>query len=154
MHNARTLDNAAGHRENQRHGHVGGIFGEHTGRIGDGDAAAQRRGHVNIVHPIAEIGNELHLLARLGDQRGVNPVCDGGHKHISLAHGLSQLGGRHRLVIQVEPHIKQFAHARFNDVGQFSCHYDQRFFLAHAGLLPPLQFGACIIILPESQMVH
>ena len=62
------LDEAARHRENQRHGHVGRVLGEDAGRIGDGDGAAERRGDVDIVDAIAEIGDELHLLAGLGDQ--------------------------------------------------------------------------------------
>ena len=39
----RALGEPARHREDQRHGHVGGVFGEHARRVGDGDAALRAR---------------------------------------------------------------------------------------------------------------
>ena len=36
------FDQPARHRQDQRHGHVGGVLGQHARRIGDGDAALNR----------------------------------------------------------------------------------------------------------------
>ena len=37
------LDQPPRHRQDQRHGHVGGVFGQDLRRVGDGDAARMRR---------------------------------------------------------------------------------------------------------------
>ena len=72
----------ARHRQDQRHGHVGGVFGQHARRIGDGDAALDGGGDVDIVDAVAEIGDQLELLAGLAEHRGVDPVGDRRHQHV------------------------------------------------------------------------
>ena len=62
----------ARHRQDQGHGHVGGVLGQHAGRVGDDDAAAGGGGDVDIVDAGAEIGDQLQLRAGLGDQAGVD----------------------------------------------------------------------------------
>jgi len=117
-------------------------FGEDARRIGDGDAAPQRRGDVDIVDAIAEIGDELQPLAGLGDQMGVDAVGDRRHQHIGRAHGFSQLGLRHRRVGFIEPHIEQFAHARFDLFGKLAGDDDERLRFAHGNPDPPSAGGA------------
>ena len=73
------------HRQHQRHGHVGGVFGEHAGRVGDGDAALHGGRDVDIVDAVAEIGDQLELFAGLRQHRGVDPVGDGRHQDVGGA---------------------------------------------------------------------
>ena len=54
------------HREDQRHGHVGGVLGEDARRVGHGDAALQRGRHVDVVDAVAEIGDQLQAARRTG----------------------------------------------------------------------------------------
>ena len=116
------------HREDQRHRHVGGVFGQHARRIGDGDAALIGGGDVDIVDAVAEIGDQLELLAGLGEQRGVDLVGDGRHQHVGGFHRLGQLGLGHRLVFGIEARVEQLAHAQFDAVGQLARDDDQRLF--------------------------
>ena len=82
----------ARHRQDQRHGHVGGVFGQHAGRIGDGDAALMRGRHVDIVDAVAEIGDQLEPLAGLIDHLGVDLVGDGRHQHVGALRRLDEFG--------------------------------------------------------------
>ena len=87
----RAFDEPARHRQDQRHGHVGGVLGEHAGRVGDGDAALHGGGDVDIVDAVAEIGDQLELLAGLAEHRGVDAVGDGRHQHVGGLHRLGEL---------------------------------------------------------------
>ena len=116
----------ARHREDQRHGHVGGVLGQHARRVGHRDAALQRARDVDIVDAVAEIGDQLQLLARLRDHRGVDAVGDGRHQHVGGLHGLGELGLAHRLVVEVEPRVEQLAHPRLDGVRQLARDDDQR----------------------------
>ena len=119
--------------QDQRHGHVGGVLGQHAGRVGDGDAAPQRRGDVDVVDAIAEIGDQLHLLAGLGDHAGADLIGDGRHEHVRLAHRFGDLALAHRLVVDVEPRIEQLAHAGFDQIGQPARHDDEGLLFCHIG---------------------
>jgi hypothetical protein len=55
----RAFGEPAWHRQDQCHGHIGGVFGQHAGRIGHRDAALHRRRHVDIIDTVAEIGDEF-----------------------------------------------------------------------------------------------
>ena len=123
-----SLDHAPRHGENQRHGHVGGILGEDARRIGDGDAPFDGGGHIDIVHPIAEIGDELQPLPRLFDERAVDPVGDGGHKDIGCRHGGGEIRRAHGGVRFIEARLEQLAHPGLDDLGEFSGDDDERFF--------------------------
>ena len=53
----RPLHHPAGGGEDQGHGHVGGVLGQHAGRIGDGDTAGVGGGDIDIVDTGPEIRN-------------------------------------------------------------------------------------------------
>ena len=122
----RTFDQPARHRQDQRHGHVGGVLGQHARRIGDGNAALNRARDVYIVDAVAKIRDELELLARFAEHRGVYPVGDGGHENVGDFHRLGQLTLRHRLVVGVEPGIEKFPHPQLDGIGQLTRHNDHR----------------------------
>ncbi len=71
-----------------------------------------------MIDAVAEIGDQPHLLAGLRDHRRVDVVGDGRDKHIGLAHGLDDFRLRHRLVLEVEAGVEQFAHSRFDEFGE------------------------------------
>ena len=108
------------HRQHQRHGHVGGILGEHPRRVGDGDPALHGGGDVDIVDAVAEIGDQLELLARFAEHRGVDAVGDGRHQHVGGFHRLGELALRHRLVVGIEPGGEKFPHAQLDAVRQLA----------------------------------
>ena len=117
--------------QDQRDRHVGGVVGQHAGRIGDGDAALNRARHVDIVDAIAEIRDQPELLAGLRDDPGIDPIGHGRHEHVGGLHGLDQGCGAHRRVVDVEAGIEQFAHARLDHGRQLPGHHDQRLLLRH-----------------------
>ena len=119
---------AAGNGENQRHGHVGCVFGEDARSVGDGDAALDGGGDVDIVDAIAEIRDQLQLWAGAGDEVPVDPVRHRGHEHLGLGHGGREFGGAHRRVRFIEPGLEQLAHAGLNDLGELARDDDERFF--------------------------
>ena len=84
-----------------------------------------------MIDAIAEIGDQLHLLARLGDHAGADLVGDGGHEHVGLAHRLGDFALAHRLVVDIEARVEQFAHPRFDKIGQPARHDDEGFLLGH-----------------------
>ena len=102
-----------------------------TGRVGDRDAAAERARHVDMINAVAEIGDELHLLAGLRDHRGADLVGDGRHHDVGFPHCLDDLSLRHRFVLEVETRVEKFTHASFDEIGQAPRHHDKGSFLAH-----------------------
>jgi hypothetical protein len=76
------LDQPARHRQDQRHGHVGGIFGQNLWRVGHGDATRMRGGDVDIVDAVAEIGDQLQLVVGLLDHVFADVVGDGRNQDI------------------------------------------------------------------------
>ena len=91
---ARAFDEPPGRRENERHRHVRRILSEDARRVGYRDPTPERAGHVDMIDPIAEIGDQPHLFAGLGDHGGVDLVGDGGHQNVGLAHRLDDLSLR------------------------------------------------------------
>ena len=81
---------------------------------------------VDIVDAVAEIGDQLELLAGLAEHRGVDAVGDGRHQHVGGLHRLGELGLAHRLVVEIEPRVEQLAHAGLDAVGQLARDDDQR----------------------------
>jgi hypothetical protein len=116
------------HCENQRHGHVSGVLGQNAGRVGDSNAALQCGGNVDIIDPVAEIGDQLQPLAGMPQHRGVDAVGHRRHQHVGDLHRLGELGRAHRLVVEIQPGLEQLAHARLDIVGQFARYDDQRLF--------------------------
>jgi hypothetical protein len=81
------------HRENQRHGHVGGVFGQNFRRVGYRDAARMRRGDVDIVDAVAEIGDHAQLAVGMLEHLLVDHVGDGRHQHIGGADRVASCSG-------------------------------------------------------------
>ena len=102
----RTFRQPPRHRENERHGHVGGVFGQHARRVGDGDAALERGRDVDIVDAVSEIGDQLQPVAELGERRGVDPVGHRRHQHVGAFGGGDQFGLAHRLVVEIELRVE------------------------------------------------
>jgi hypothetical protein len=134
---ARALGDPPRGGEDQRHRHVGGVFGQDAWSVGDGDAAPQRRGDVNMIDAIAEIGDQLHLLAGLSDHAGVDDVGDGGNEHVGFAHRVDNVALAHRLVVEVETSVEQFAHPRLDQIGELTGDDNQGLLLRHQALSSP-----------------
>ena len=75
----RAFHQAARHGEDQGHGHVGGVFGQHAGGVGDGDAAPSGGGQVDMVDAGAEIGDQAEIRAGMGQDGAIDAVGDGRH---------------------------------------------------------------------------
>ena len=116
------------HREDQRHRHVGGVFGQHARGIGDDDAALMRRDNVDIVDAVAEIGDQLEPAPGLLDHLGVDLVGDCRHQHVGALRGLGEFSLGHRPVVGVELDLEQLAHAGFDAVRQLAGNDDQGLF--------------------------
>ena len=91
----------------KRHSHIGGVFGQHPGSVGHGDAPLPGRGQVDIVDPVAIIGDQFQAWARPGYQVSIDRVGDRGHQHISLLHGGRQRSHIHRGVINIQTRVEQ-----------------------------------------------
>ncbi len=77
------LDDAPGDGENQRHGHVGGIVGEHARRIGDGDAAFCRSHSTSILStPLPKLAISLRRGPAGLDHGRINAIGNGGDQHV------------------------------------------------------------------------
>ena len=122
----RAFHQPARHGQDQRHGHVGGILGEDTGRVGDGNSALHRGCHIYIVDAVAEIGDELELVAGLAEHGSIDAIGDGRHQHVGVFHGFGELRLRHRLVVGVEPGVKKLPHPQLDLIGQLARNNDQR----------------------------
>jgi hypothetical protein len=55
------LDQPARHREDQRHGHVGGVFGQHARRVGHGDAARSAAATSMLSTPLPKLAISFSL---------------------------------------------------------------------------------------------
>ncbi len=126
--NAGAFDQPARHGEDQRHGHIGGVLGQDAGRVGDGDAALNGGGDVDIVDAVAEIGDQLELLARFRQHRGIDAVGDGRHQHVGDFYRVGKLMLGHRLVVGVEPDVEKFPHPQLDAVRELAGDDDQRLF--------------------------
>jgi hypothetical protein len=84
-----------------------------------------------MIDPIAEIGDQPHLLSRLRDHRRIDVVGDGRHEHVGLTHRLDDLGLGHSLVFEVEPGVEQFAHPGLDQLGQPPGDHHEGSFLGH-----------------------
>ncbi len=124
----RALGQPARHRQDQGHGHVGRVLGQHARRVGDDDAAHARGVEVDVVDAVAEVGDQFQLRPGLGQQGAVEPVGHRRHQDVRRLHGLAELVAAHRLVLDVEARVEQLAHARFHRLGQLARHDDERLF--------------------------
>ena len=110
----------ARHRNDQRHGHVGGVFGQHARRIGDEDRAVPRRLQVDIVDAGAELGDQLEIGAGLAQHRPVDAIGNGRHQHIGDLDRVDQLFAREGLVFEIEPCVEKLAQPRLHHVGELA----------------------------------
>ena len=132
------LDQAARHGQDQRHGHVGGVFGQDARRVGDGDAARHRGLDIDIVDAGAEIGDQLATGRRPAAMTALSMrSVTVGTSTSACLHRLDQLGLAHRLVVGVEPGVEQLPHPRLDHVGQFAGDDHQGLALGHRDSAPP-----------------
>ena len=124
---ARAFREAAGHGEDQRHGHVGGVLGQHAGRVRDRDAAAARRLDVDVVDAGAELGDQAKLGTDLRQKLRVDLVGDGRDQDVGFLHRRHKLGMAQRMIVGIEAHIEQLSHARLDDFGKLAGDDDERF---------------------------
>ena len=134
------LGQAARHGQDQRHRHVGGVFGQHIGRVGDGDALGARGGQIDMVDAGAEIGEQLQIGSGLADQRRIDPVGHGRHQHVGGFHRGRQIGGAHRPVVVIEPRVEQLHHSRLDRFGKLARDDHQRLFCRHRTLSAAWRF--------------
>jgi hypothetical protein len=136
------LGEPAGDREDEGHGHVGRVLGQHARRVGDDDAAHARGVEIDVVHAVAEIGDQLQLRAGLGQQGAIDPVRHGRHQDVRRLDRLGELGMAHGSVGDVEARVEQLAHARLDRIRKLARDDDERFFRRHCGRKP---FGQALI---------
>jgi hypothetical protein len=133
--NGRALDQPPRHGEDQRHGHVGGVFGQNLRRVGHGDAARMRRRDVDIVDAVAEIGDHAQLAVGVFEDRFADHVGDSRHQYVGAADRLGDLFRRHRRIVEVQPRVEQLAHPGLDRVRQLAGNDDEGFFLNRHVLL-------------------
>ena len=73
-----------------------------------------------MVHPGAEVGDHLQLIARARNQLGVQMVGYGRDQDLGALQGGGQIVARHRTVGQVQLGVEQFAQTYFHRVRQAS----------------------------------
>ncbi len=133
--NGGAFDQSPRHRQDQRHGHVGGVFGQHFRRVGHRDAARMRRSDVDIIDAVAEIGDHAQLAVGVFEDRLADHVGDGRHQHVGGAGRVRDLFRRHRRVVEIQPGVEQLAHPGLDRVRQLAGDDDERFFLDRHALL-------------------
>ena len=133
---ARAFRQAAGHGEDQRHGHVGRILGQHAGCVRYRNAATASTLHIDIVDAGAELRDEPQFLARMGKKPSVDPVRYGRYQHIGLADRIGEFLLGHGMIVFIQPDIEQFRHALLDLLGQFAGHDDKRFVDGHSVSAP------------------
>ena len=119
-HQSLALADAPRDGQNQRHRHVGCIFSQNAGRVGDDDAARFGRLERDMVNARAERRDELQIRAGTVDQRGIEIVGHGRNQNLGLGHRLREFALAERMVVEIEPAVEQLHHARFDLVGQFA----------------------------------
>jgi hypothetical protein len=125
----------ARHCQDQRHGHVGGIFGQNLRRVGHGDAARMGCDDVDIVDAVAEIGDQFQLAVGIFKKLFGDLVGDGGHQDIGCADRVGDLLARQRRIVEIEPGVEQLAHAGLDRVRQLARDDNERLFLNRHVLL-------------------
>ena len=91
------LDDAAGAREHQREGEIGGRLGQHARRVADGDAALARRCNINIVVAHGEVADHAKSR-RLREEGAIDPVREQADDAVRARDASRQLVVRRRQV--------------------------------------------------------
>ena len=131
LHHVGAFHDPARGGKDQRHGHVGGVFGEHARGVGDNDALGVGGGHIDVIHPCAEIGDQFELGTGGGDDVRVDLVGDGGGQYVRARHSVHQLGRRHGPVFQIQLGVEQLPHPGFHRIGEFAGDHDFWFLNGH-----------------------
>ena len=126
LHHDRPLGQAARHREDQRHRHVGGVLGEDARRVRHHDAALERGRHVDMVEARAVVRDQPQARAGLGEEPRVDAVGDRRDEHVGLGHRAGERLGRQRLVVGVERDVEELLHPGLDRCGQAPGHDDAR----------------------------
>ncbi len=114
------LRQAARDGEDERHGHVGGVFGQRIRRVRHRDALAGSCLDIDIVDAIGKAGDQLQLRPGLLDQRGIDSVGHRWHQNVGALHGGDQFRLRAGAVIEIEFGVEKLAHARLDGLGQLA----------------------------------
>ena len=114
LHFSEALGDAAGDGEDQGKGHIGGIFGDHAGGVGDEDAALAGRCHINMVHPCPVISDEFQAIAGLCQHGRIYDVGESGDQNVAALHGGCELVAGHAGVGIAQVYVEQLFHAGFN----------------------------------------
>ncbi len=120
------LREAAGNGKNERHRHVGRVFGQDAGRVRDQDAAVARGIEIDVIDAGAEVRDQTQAGTGLGQDGAVDTVGDGRNEDVGRLHGFDQLGLAHRFVVDVQTRLEQLTHPRLDDIGEFPCDNDDR----------------------------
>ncbi len=78
--------------------------------------------------PLPKLAISFSLSPDWASTEASMPVGHGRHQNVGGLHRLDQLRLRHRHVVEVQPRIEQFAHARFDALRQLARHHHQRLF--------------------------
>ena len=100
--------------EDKRHRHIGGILGQHAGRIGDDDPALASGLQVDMAEAGAVIGDQAEAIRRFGNQIRGDPVGHCGHQYVAIRDRRGQLLAAQRRIVGAQRDIEQFRHARFD----------------------------------------
>ncbi len=131
LNHLRAFHDPPGHRHDQRHGHVGGVLCQHAWRVRHKDALRAGTRHVDMVYPVAEIGDQLQARAGLGDHCGVDMVGEVGDQDVAAAHGRDQFVLTERMIVDIQADVEQLHHPRLDDIGEFSGDDDCRLRARH-----------------------
>ena len=118
------LAHPARHADDARHGQIGGILGEDTGRVRHHDPPRGCRLEVDMIGPRTEIGDQAEAIARLCQHIRIDPVGHRGDEHVAIAHRRDQFLARHRLVGGIALRIEQLTQPRFDGRHQVARHHD------------------------------
>ena len=91
-------------------------------------------GNIDMIHPRAEIGDQLQARAGLRDQFLVQAIGDGGGEHIGPLQGADQGLGAHGFVGQIEFGVEEFPHAGFHRIRELARHDNFRLARGHGGV--------------------
>ena len=117
----------ARHRQDQRHGHIGGVFRQYARCVGDDDAAVARCIEIYVVHAGTKIRDQLELRSGLGNQGAIDLVRDSGNQDLRDLDRLGEFGPAHGSIVEVDACVEQLPHAGFHGFRQLACDDDQRF---------------------------
>jgi hypothetical protein len=137
----RALRQTPWHRKDQGHRHVGGVLGQHAGRVGDNDSPVAGGIEVDVVDTGPEIGDQLQVGSGLRQDGPVDAVGHRRDQDLRSLNGSYHLRLRQRVVVNVQSRVEQLAHAGFDDVGQLTRDNDDWLSGAcrHRGPLLPLE---------------